>query len=226
MVNPPPAAVRAAFVFALAYLTAAGVGVFLTRDREFLVYFAVVAALVGVVTRLHRRVGFSPGVLWGLNVLGALHMAGGLVQPPEAWPIEGRRVLYNLWVIPGLLRFDQVVHFYGSAVATWACWQLFEASTRLTRPTPGLAVMAALAGAGLGAVNETLEFLTTRVIPDTNVGGFENTGWDMVANLAGAVTSAGLLVRGAGGELPQKQASRRPAAPACVDQVRSRAPLL
>ena len=45
----------------------------------------------------------------------------------------------------------------------------------------------------LGAVNEAAESLTTRIVPDTNVGDFENTSWNMVANLTGA-TLAGYLI--------------------------------
>lgn len=110
--------------------------------------------------------------------------------------MKGRRVLYNLWLIPDRLKFDQIVHFYGSAIATWACWQWLRAAAGLARPTVRIVMLCALAGTGLGAVNEVVEFLTTRVVSDTNVGGFENTGWDLVANLTGA--PAGLLVLAGG----------------------------
>jgi hypothetical protein len=53
-----------------------------------------------------------------------------------------------------------------------------------------LGVMSAL------SVNEATEFLTTRVVSDTNVGGFENTGWDLVANLVGAAAAVVILVAG------------------------------
>jgi hypothetical protein len=186
-------AVLAALAFTLAYTAAAGIGVVVTGDREFMVYLGVMAAAIAVVAGLHHRVGFSPALVWGLTLLGALHMAGGLVRAPEGWPVDGRRVLYNLWLVPARLRFDQVVHFYGAAVGTWACWQCLRAGVGLSRPAAGSVTLCALAGLGLGAVNEIAEFLTTRVVSDNNVGGFENTGWDLVANLAGA-TLAGLLI--------------------------------
>ena len=186
--------IRAALAFTLAYTAAAGVGVGVTGNREFVVYLVVDMAAIVTVCALHRRVGFSPAVVWGLSLLGAAHMAGGLFRPPEGWPVEGRRVLYNLWLIPDRLKFDQIVHFYGSAIVTWVCWQWLRSAAGLTRPTVGLVMLCALAGTGLGAINEVIEFLTTRVVSDTNVGGFENTGWDLVANLAGATATAGLLV--------------------------------
>ena len=47
-----------------------------------------------------------------------------------------------------------------------------------------------MGGLGFGAVNEMVEFLITRVSPETNIGGFENTGWDLVANTIGAAVAA------------------------------------
>ena len=186
-------AVWCALGFTATYMVAAGIGVAFTGDREFLIYLAVVMVSTAVLVALHLRIGFSPAVIGGLSLLGGLHMAGGLVRPPEGWPVDGRRVLYNLWLVPDRLKFDQVVHFYGSAVATWACWQGLRAGTGLSRPTAGPIALCTLAGTGLGAVNEVTEFLTTRVVFDTNVGGFENTGWDLVCNLAGA-TLAGIAL--------------------------------
>jgi hypothetical protein len=42
---------------------------------------------------------------------------------------------------------------------------------------------------GFGALNEVVEFIATRFM-ETNVGDYENTGWDLVANLAGAAIAA------------------------------------
>jgi hypothetical protein len=54
---------------------------------------------------------------WGL-----VHMAGGLIAVPETWPVNGEhRVLYSLWLIPDLLKYDHVVHAYGFGVhQSWA----------------------------------------------------------------------------------------------------------
>jgi hypothetical protein len=43
---------------------------------------------------------------------------------------------------------------------------------------------------GFGALNEVVEFIAVLTIPNTNVGGYENTGWDLVANLTGTVVAA------------------------------------
>ena len=54
-------------------------------------------------------------------------------------------------------------------------------------------VLAAIGGMGLGALNELVEVVATLLIPETNVGGYMNTGWDLVANFVGA-TSAVVII--------------------------------
>jgi hypothetical protein len=46
---------------------------------------------------------------------------------------------------------------------------------------------------GLGAMNELVEFAATLLVPETNVGGYFNTGWDLVSNLVGVVIAAVLI---------------------------------
>ncbi len=192
--------------FVAAYLGAAGAAALWTRNVEFGFYLAVVVMLVGVVFVVHARVALSQRLLWALAWWGALHMAGGLVPVPESWPVEGEfRVLYSWWVLPaddpsdrGWLKFDQLVHAYGFGVATWLCWQALcgalggPREPAALRPTPGVLVLVAAAGTGLGALNEIVEFAATR-FTTTNVGGYENTGWDLVYNAVGAAIAVTLL---------------------------------
>lgn len=57
----------------------------------------------------------------------------------------------------------------------------------------GLA-LCALAGMGLGALNEVIEFIITLLVPENNVGGYVNTALDLVYNMVGAVIAA-LVIR-------------------------------
>ena len=57
-------------------------------------------------------------------------------------------------------------------------------------PTAGLVILAALAAMGLGALNETAEFLMTRVSSSTSIGGYRNTGFDLISNTIGAAAVA------------------------------------
>lgn len=95
-------------------------------------------------------------------------------------------------VIPGTLRFDKVVHAFGFGFATLACYDLLRPS--YAGSDRGAAAFAGLAGLGLGALNEMVEFLIARYSESSNVGGFTNTGWDLVFNTIGAVVAAAYCV--------------------------------
>jgi len=185
-------------IFTVAYLALAIVVALSRGNQEFLFYIVVVALLIGAVLVVHRRVRLSQGVLWALSIWGLAHMMGGLVTVPEGWPINGEiRVLYSLWLIPGYLKYDHVVHAYGFGTTTWVCGQGLRAILRPynpgVQPTLGLMVLSATAGLGFGALNEVVEFAAVLLVPETNVGGYMNTGWDLVANSIGALTAACLI---------------------------------
>ncbi len=189
---------RAAIVFTFVYMSVWLVAATRTHNREFVFYFVVMCALIAAVGLVHARVRFHPLTLWGLSLWGLAHMAGGLLPIPAAWPRLGdERVLYNLWIVPGRLKYDQLVHAYGFGLVTWVCWQGLEraATARGAQlaPTFGLLVLCAAGGMGFGALNEVVEFIAVLTLPGTNVGGYENTGWDLVANLCGASLAAALI---------------------------------
>ncbi|QDU39986.1 hypothetical protein Mal4_43400 [Maioricimonas rarisocia] len=192
-----PSVPTGVIVLTMAYLIAAIIGAIATGNGEFVFYIVVMVVLIGAILVAHRRIRLSNGVLWGLSLWGLLHMAGGLVPVPQSWPIHGDiRVLYSWWLIPERLKYDQVVHAYGFAVTTLVCWQGLKAivcaNSRLEdlRPTPGMLTLCAAGSMGFGALNEVIEFTATRIVPETNVGDYVNTGWDLVFNLLGAVGAA------------------------------------
>lgn len=192
--------------FTITYLVAAGIGTVVTGNMEFVFYLFTVCLLAVMVLMIHSRVGFSAAVLWGLSLWGAMHMAGGLIPIPSAWVRDdSQAVLYSWWLVDGWLKYDHAVHAFGFAVATVCCWQglraqLAAASGRArNRIMPGLGavLLAGLAGCGLGALNEVVEFAATQLMPETNVGGYFNTALDLVANFVGATLAAvWLWVRG------------------------------
>ena len=143
-------------------------------------------------------VELTAGVLWALSLWGFAHMAGGLIVVPLGWPVNAdSRVLYALWLVPDVLKYDHVVHAYGFGTTTWVCWQGLRAALRrrgvTAAPTLGLMVLSAAAGLGFGALNEVVEFAATLLVPETNVGGYLNTGWDLVANSIGVTVAATLI---------------------------------
>ncbi|MEX0776462.1 MAG: hypothetical protein WD042_12230 [Phycisphaeraceae bacterium] len=189
-------------LFTVGYMLAAVPWAWVSGNQEFLIYIVVMLLLIGVVLIVDRRVHFSSGVLWGLSVWGLLHMAGGLVPVPASWSIDGDiAVLYSWWLLPpgtlrvapgAALKYDNVVHAFGFGVTTCVCWQGLRAALPGARPTLGVLVLCAAAAMGFGALNEVVEFFTT-LVADTNVGGYVNTGWDLVANAVGAMVAAGMI---------------------------------
>lgn len=180
------------------YLLLAAIGAIATGNGEFLFYIAVMLVLIAAVWFVHRHVNLAMATLWALSAWGLAHMAGGLVVVPDGWPVSNESaVLYTLWLIPERLKYDQIIHAYGFGVTTWVCWQGLRAALsargKNVKPTFGLMVLSAAAGLGFGALNEVVEFFAVLLVPETNVGGYINTGWDLVANSVGAVGAASLI---------------------------------
>lgn len=170
-------------------------------DERVWPYLTVCIVMTAVLALVDRSVGFSDVALWLLVLLGAGHLAGGLVPDPG-----GHGVLYDTWLVPGVLRYDQLVHMLGSAAATVGSWQLLGTWLDLDRaPVRTQATVAALAGLGKGALNEVVEFLVAVRLPGAHVGGFDNTGWDLVFDVAGVVAAAVFLVWSAS---PRRPAAR------------------
>ena len=186
--------------FTALYMLSAVAGSMAQGNKEFVFYIVVMLVLIGAVMLVHRAGKLTAALLWALSIWGLLHMAGGLVPLPKGWPYNGdQAVLYSWWIIPQRLKYDQIVHAYGFGVTTWVCWHCLKSAMRRgfgiqLRPTFGLLALSTAAGVGFGALNEVVEFIAVLTIPNTNVGGYENTGWDLVANLLGASATA-LIIR-------------------------------
>lgn len=182
--------------FSGAYLSVCAIFILAGRNHEFLLYLLVMMVIIAAVLGVYRRAGLSRGVLWGFSLWGVLHMIGGLVPIPDSWHTgDTTGVVYSWRIIPGYLKYDQLVHGIGVGLVTWLCWQAL--ATRVLghdgeplRPTLGMLSICATAGMGFGAINEVIEFFAVMILPATNVGDYENTGWDLVANLVGATVAA------------------------------------
>ncbi|MFG0246447.1 MAG: DUF2238 domain-containing protein [Phycisphaerales bacterium JB052] len=169
-------------------------------NTEFLMYAVVMVLFIAIVLLLHSAIRFTPLAIWLLAIWGFLHMGGGTVPVDPALTDAYRAatdeaarptsaVLYSLRIHPDLPKYDQIVHAFGFFSATIACYQALRALLRAPRSLP-TAIAAALMGIGLGAINEVIEFIAVLTMPETNVGGYTNTAWDLVANTIGASAAA------------------------------------
>ncbi|MCU1371282.1 MAG: hypothetical protein JWO77_2476 [Ilumatobacteraceae bacterium] len=152
-------------------------------------YAVMVLGGMALVATIEPDDGFSGLALAGLSTWALGHLAGGIIG------IAGDRVLYNALLLDPV-HWDNLVHFVGFGTAGLVWWEAVQGSVRVDRShAVGVGVAVWFVGMGVGALNEVIEFIATLVLPDTNVGGYHNTGRDLIANLLGAATAAVVVVR-------------------------------
>jgi hypothetical protein len=178
---------RVLVAFVTSYYLIAVFAGFLTGQSNTALYSIVTAALISLFSWIHLRYGLSDGLLWALAVLGALHLAGGLI------PTGQDQILYNARFAIHPLQLDRLVHAYGTAVLTLIAWQVVRRDTDAL-PVGAAVAVTALAALGAAALEEIAEFTTSSIAP-THVGGYANTGWDLVFDLMGCVVIALWLYR-------------------------------
>jgi putative membrane protein len=166
--------------FNILYIIIFGIIATLNKNYEFLFYVSIVVFLIILVLLKYKKLGLSTGVLWGLSLWGLLHMLGGNIH-------IGDDVLYGLQIIPKVLRYDQFVHAFGFGVTTVVGFQLLKSYLKESVNWVTLSILLVMIGLGVGALNEIIEFMTVLSLPETGVGGYMNTMWDMVFNMIGSI---------------------------------------
>ncbi len=157
----------------------------LRLNYEFIIYVGVILFFLCLIGFSLRWIHYTPMALVGLTIWSALHLAGGAV------PI-GQGRLYDTIIVAlsqeyPILRYDQIVHIWGFGVSTIVMYCLLKPSLRRgTGNVISLAVVLAMAGLGVGALNEILEFIVTIAVPESCVGGYLNTSLDLCSDLIGA----------------------------------------
>jgi len=164
----------------------------LDANLEFLFYAATVAIFIALLQRTQNQFLYPDCALWGVIVWVGLHIAGGLL------PV-GNTVLYSQMLLPlieapySVLKYDQLVHAFCYFVVTLLMWRVVLS---IARPDAGRRVLlfiTVLASTSIGAINEIIEFIATVTLPETNVGGYENTVIDIICNLLGALLAIPFL---------------------------------
>lgn len=170
----------------LAMIVVFGAVFFHRANYEFIIYVGVILAAIGAVGASLRRVDYPLAALVGLTVWAGLHMAGGGISVGD-----GR--LYDVMLIPlsdswPILRYDQVVHIWGFGSATLVMFAILRSMV----PEPSwhpiaMPIILIMAGLGVGAMNETVEFIVSTIVPSSGVGGYVNTSLDLCSNTLGVI---------------------------------------
>lgn len=157
-----------------------------TASYGLLSYVGLILFVLLLILATDKKIAYPNGLLWGLTLWAVLHMLGGAVR-------IGDTTLYATILIPlsktyPILRYDQFVHIIGFGIATLLMHHLLKPLLK-TDPTrwKALYLVVGMAGMGVGALNELIEFVATQVAPKTGVGGYINTCLDLAANLVGVI---------------------------------------
>ena len=160
------------------------------RNWEFLFYAVMISLFVGVLWYTDRFFHYAKTSLFLLFVWLVLHIAGG------ALPIGEGRVLYDWIVVPlvpepySILKFDQVMHAFCYIVIGLLADDVIAPLLRQGLPRIARFATVVLVAAGIGALNEVMEFAAVCLFPGTNVGGYTNNALDLSFNTLGALTAA------------------------------------
>lgn len=179
--------------FNLAYILPFGFYYVAIRNFEFLWYVVVLVFFFGLILATIRRSRFPYHILWGLSLWGLLHMAGGGVS-------EQGNSLYALPLLPFaevgdtmILKYDQFVHAFGFFMATLVVHHLLQAQLTPAASRAVIVPIAVIAGMGLGALNELVEFAAVLLAEETGVGGYYNNALDLAFNALGAILAGGVI---------------------------------
>lgn len=161
--------------------------IFLFRlNYEFIIYVGVIIFFICLIGVSIKKVNYTLDSLIGLTVWSSLHLAGGGITIGD-----GR--LYDVMLIQffetyPVLRYDQLVHIWGFGASTLVAFSLL--SRNLIKPirnSISMGIVLVMAGLGIGALNEILEFVVSICVPGSGVGGYINTSLDLCADLIGAI---------------------------------------
>jgi Predicted membrane protein (DUF2238) len=173
-------------VINLALIIGFGISFLIRLNYEFVIYVGVTIFFLCLIGISLKKVDYTMATLVGLTVWSALHLAGGGITVGD-----GR--LYDVMLIPlsetyPIWRYDQLVHIWGFGTCTLLAFSLLSPNLKDPSKSPiAMGVVLVMAGLGMGALNEILEFIVSIFIPQSGVGGYMNTSLDLCSNLLGAV---------------------------------------
>ena len=156
-------------------------------NYEFIAYGVSIIVVIGLLYGTLHITRFPTYIITGITIWALLHMMGGSIQTADG-------VLYAYRVIPifdgggdfYILKMDQVIHAFLYGVVGLMFYHLLREVVGIRTHGVVVAVIAVLAAAGFSILNEIVEFTAAVTLPETGVGGYENTVLDLIFNLTGA----------------------------------------
>lgn len=173
--------------FTIAYIILFTLSALWHGNIEFLYYSGVMITLLWIIVYTYHRVSLDSWIAASLSILGLMHLTGGNVS------IAGIR-LYDITIIPGWIRYDNIVHSFGSFILTFIAFNLLHPiihenlKIKKRMIFMGLLVLVSL---GVGSINEMIEFFAVTFLDAAQqVGDYQNNAKDLVFNSIGAMTAS------------------------------------
>ncbi|HLC89922.1 MAG TPA: hypothetical protein VJG65_03100 [Patescibacteria group bacterium] len=170
-------------IFTFAYLAAFTINGVWQANFEFLYYTFLIVALIYLIIRFNKFLHLAFFILFNLSILGFLNLLGGNLY------LAGLR-LYDFYLLPGLIRYDNFIHAYGTFIATLALYSLLFnfINPEIKKRYWLFAVILILMAIGLGTIVELVEFLAVIFFNVAGkVGDYYNNTLDLVFNTLGSI---------------------------------------
>lgn len=164
-------------------------------NYEFVAYAVSIVVVMALLFGTLHITKFPTYIIAGITFWALLHMMGGSVPTADG-------VLYAYKIFPFfdgggdfyILKMDQVVHASLYGIVGVMFFHLMHTIVGIKTHIVFIACVAVFAAAGFSILNEIVEFLASVNLPQTGVGGYENTVLDLIFNLGGAAVAVFLNV--------------------------------
>ncbi|OGY45290.1 MAG: hypothetical protein A2729_00405 [Candidatus Buchananbacteria bacterium RIFCSPHIGHO2_01_FULL_39_14] len=170
-------------LFTLAYVAAFGINAFSNTNFEFLYYTFLIIILIFVTILVNQRLYLDFFIILNLSLLGFFHLLGG-----NLWFQDLR--LYDFYIIPGIFRYDNFVHTYGSFIATLALYSLLSnyIDQKIKQKFFIFSFILMFIAMGIGTIVELFELYAVIFFNAARqVGDYYNNAFDLFFNTLGAI---------------------------------------
>lgn len=155
----------------------------LKKNYEFVFYSIFIYLIIVFIAKNRKRFNITTGLLVAMVLFGTLHILGGNIH------VESVR-LYDVWLLEGILKYDNLVHLLGGVLSTIIAYNLLNQNTikDTSKDTTYMLIVTLLIALGLSALNEILElFAVLHFNAAEKVGDYLNNAYDLLFGLIGSL---------------------------------------
>lgn len=169
--------------FTVGYVVAFTFIAFSQKNFEFLYYTLLMVGLIFLAERVNHHLHLAFFIVINLSILGFLHLLGGTAH-------LGQIRLYDYYFIPGVIRYDNIIHTYGTFIVTLTVYSLLIdfVDERIKRNYFSLYLMLVFMAIGISSLVELVElFAVVFLGASEQVGGYFNNALDLLFNTLGSI---------------------------------------